>query len=393
MNPQSPKLLSPEKLSQARSLFPHTLQGKIYLNHAGTSPMSTRVVDAITRYYHDRSEGNIDTYWDDLPMVAEVRSFIRQLIHAESTERIALTANTSDAINIVAGGIDWKSGDRILLNDIEFPANVWPYLNLKQIGVELDVIKSPDGLVTPDQIEESMTSRTRLVALSAVQFLSGYRADLAPIGEMCRQRDAIFAVDGIQAVGAIKLDVQAMKIDALAAGGQKWQMSPHGTGFLYLTEELQSRIRQKNLGWLSVADPWDFHNFTQPLDTAARRYEGGSLIMPSLWGMHAALQTILEFGEEAIETHILALTQILIDGFQNINGIELYSPINARERAGITTIRFAPTVDAKRIFKRLTERKITTGLREGLLRYSPHFYCTPEEMNATIHATKECIDH
>ncbi len=241
MNPASQGLLSPERLTRARSLFPHTLQGKIYLNHAGTSPMSTRVLDAVTRYYRDRSEGKIDTYWEDLPMVAEVRSFVQQLINAESTERIALTANTSDAINIIAGGIDWKSGDRILLNDIEFPANVWPYLNLKQIGVELDVLKALDGRVTPDQIEESITSRTRLVALSAVQFLSGYRADLATIGEMCRQRGAIFAVDGIQAVGAIKLDVQAMKIDALAAGGQKWQMSPHGTGFLYSPKN--SRLR------------------------------------------------------------------------------------------------------------------------------------------------------
>ena len=278
-----PKLLTQDQLSHARSLFPHTRQGKIYLNHAGTSPMSTRVIDAVTRYYHDRSEGRIDTYWEDLPMVAEVRSFIQKLINAESTERIALTANTSDAINIVASGIEWKSGDRILLNDIEFPANVWPYLNLKQMGVELDVVKSRSGMITPEEIENAVTPRTRLVALSAVQFLSGYRADLAAIGEMCRRKSVIFAVDGIQAVGAIKLDVQAMKIDSLAAGGQKWQMSPHGTGFLYLTEELQLRIHQKNLGWLSVADPWDFHNYAQPLDATARRYEGGSLIMPSLW--------------------------------------------------------------------------------------------------------------
>ncbi len=384
-------MLDPTTLRKARALFPHTAQGKIYLNHAGTSPLSTRVVDAMTKYLHERSAGKLETYFDDLPMVAEVRSFIQRLINAESPDRIALVPNTSDAINIVADGIDWKSGDRILLNDLEFPANVWPYLNLKQLGVELDVIISPDGRITLDQIEKAITPRTRLVALSAVQFLSGYRADVAAIGTMCRQKRIVFAVDGIQAVGAVKVDVQAMKIDALAAGGQKWQMSPHGTGFLYLTEELQSQIHQKNLGWLSVKDPWDFSNYTQPLDATARRYEGGSLIMPSLWGMHAGLGMILEFGMEAIEAQLLGLTQILIDGFRNIDGVTLYSSTEPGERAGIVTIKLPANVDPKAVFKKLLARNITTGLRSGLIRYSPHFYCSPEEMKMTVEATQASI--
>ena len=385
-------MLDPATLSKARSLFPHTAQGKIDLNHAGTSPLSTRVISAMSKYLRERSEGKLETYQDDLPMVAEVRSFIQRLINAESTKRIALTANTSDAINVVASGIDWKPGDRILLNTLEFPANVWPYLNLKQLGVELDTIQSDGGRVTTEQIEHAITSRTRLVALSAVQFLSGHRADLAAIGDICKQKRIIFAVDGIQAVGAVKIDVQVMKIDALAAGGQKWQMSPHGTGFLYLTEELQSKIHQKSLGWLSVHDPWDFSNYTQPLDATARRYEGGSLIMPSLWGMHAALGTILEFGLEAIEAQLLSLTQILIEGFRNIDGVTLYSPTNARERAGIVTIKLPANVDPKAVFKRLMEKNITTGLRSGLLRYSPHFYCSPEEMRMTVEATRERLE-
>jgi cysteine desulfurase / selenocysteine lyase len=376
-----------QAFAAARSLYPHTSQGKIYLNHAGTSPLSTRVVGAMTNYLRERSEGKLETYSDDMLMVAELRSLIQCLINAESVERIALTPNTSDAINIIAGGIDWKSGDRILLNNIEFPANVWPYLNLKQLGVEVDVIQTPDGRIGPDQIERAIHSQTRVVALSAVQFLSGYRADLAAVGEMCRRKGLIFAVDGIQAVGAIKMDVQAMKIDALAAGGQKWQTSPHGTGFLYLTEELQSQIHQKSLGWLSVQDPWDFYNYNQALDRTARRYEGGSLIMPTLWGMHAALGTILEFGQEAIESHLLALTQILIDGFRKIDGVELYTPTQAGERAGIVTIKPPAKVEPKQVFKGLLQMNITAALREGMLRCSPHFYCSADEMNSVVEAT------
>jgi selenocysteine lyase/cysteine desulfurase len=321
-------------------------------------------------------------------MVAELRSFIQRLINAESAERIALTPNTSEAINIIAGGIDWKSGDRVLLGNIEFPANVWPYLNLKRVGVELDVIQSPDGRITPEQIEKAISPHTRLVALSAVQFLSGYLADLATVGELCRRKGIIFAVDGIQAVGAIRIDVQAMKIDALAAGGQKWQMSPHGTGFMYLTEKLQSQIHQKSVGWLSVADPWDFYNYDQPLDRTARRYEGGSLVMPSLWGMHAALGTILEFGQDEIEAHLLALTQILIDGLQRIEGIELYTPTQTQERAGIVTIKISKNADPKLVFKELLQMNITAALREGMLRYSPHFYCAEDEMKSVVDATR-----
>jgi selenocysteine lyase/cysteine desulfurase len=345
----------------------------------------------MTKYLHERSEGKLETYSDDLPMVAELRSFIQRLINAESPERIALTPNTSDAINIIAGGMEWKSGDRVLLSNIEFPANVWPYLNLKHLGVEVDAMENPDGKVTAEDIERHLTPRTRLLALSAVQFLSGYRADLATIGEMCRQRGIVYAVDGIQAVGAIRLDVQAMKIDALAAGGQKWQMSPHGTGFLYITEELQVKIRQKNLGWLSVEDPWDFYNYGQGLDRTARRYEGGSLVMPSLWGMHAALGTILEFGPEQIESHILSLAQTLIEGLRAIKGIELYTPAEPNEHAGIVTIKLPGHVDSKKVLKRFLAREITPALREGMLRFSPHFYCTLDEMRSTVEATAESL--
>ena len=384
-------LLPREKLASARALFPHTTQGKIYLNHAGTSPLSTRVVDAMTRYLHERSIGRLDNYQVDVGMVAECRSFVQKLIKAESPDRIAFQVNTSDAINIVASGIPWKSGDRVLLNDIEFPANVYPYLNLKNLGVEIDIIHSDNGRVTPEMIVGALTPRTRLLAVSAVQFLSGYRADLSAIGELCRRRGTIFAVDGIQAVGAVRLDVQQMKIDALAAGGQKWQMSPHGTGFLYLTEDLQSLIQQKYLGWLAVEDPWNFHNYNQALASPARRYEGGSLNMPSLWGMHASLATLLEFGIDAIESHILALTQILVDGFQQIDTIELYTPGSPHERAGIVTITLPAKVDQKAVFKMMLERNITAALRESKMRFSPHFYNSPEEMTTGVEVMREYL--
>lgn len=386
-----PRLLDAEALSRARALFPHTTRGKIHLNHAGSSPLSTRVVGAMREYLRERSEGVIETYQRDLPMVAECRTCVQKLICAESPDRIALTSNTSDAINIIASGIPWKTGDRILLNTAEFPANVWPYMQLKRAGVQLDFIQNKDGRITIDRILDRLTPGTRLLALSAVQFLSGFRADLETIGEICKSRGILFAVDAIQAVGAVQINVQKMNIDALAAGGQKWQMAPHGSGFLYLTEELQSIIQQKSVGWLGLEDPWDFYNYEQPLARTARRYEGGSLVMPSLWGMHASLGTLLEFGLEAIENHILALTQFLIDEFSRIEGIEVMTPADPEERAGIVTIRLPEHVDTKGVFDGLRERNIIPALREGLIRFSPHFYCSVEEMRVTVAATRELM--
>lgn len=377
-------------LQKIRSLFPHTAKGVVYFNHAATSPLSTRVVDAMTRHLEERSYGKIETYTDDIQQVAETRNALHQLIHAESPERIAFTGNTSDALNIVAAGIAWEQGDKVLLNDLEFPANVYPYLHLRRLGVEIETIKCPTGAITSEMIYETIKPQTRLVALSAVQFLTGYRADLATIGEICRHRGIIFTVDGIQAVGAIDIDVQKMKIDALSAGSQKWQMGPHGTGFLYLTEELQARVHQKYLGWLGVYNPWNFFDYNQPLASSARRYESGTLNISGIWGLHTAISTLLEFGIPQIQSHVLALTQLLTDELQKIDGVHLVSPTHASERAGIVTLQLPPDVSPNAVFEALQQRSILIALREGKLRYSPHFYNTREEGSLVVEATREC---
>lgn len=389
MNAQSLKLIPDEQLQDLRRLFPHTERGLIYLNHAAVSPLSTRVLSAQIGHLHDRSSGKIETFFDDLKQIDETKRCVQRLINAESFERVALAGNTSDALNVIASGLDWKPGDRILLNDLEFPSNVYPYYHLKSQGVEVDIIHCPDGKLTAETIYTSLRPRTRLLALSAVQFLSGYRADLEVLGELCRSRGILFVVDGMQAVGAVELDVQAMKIDGMAAGAAKWQMGPQGIGFLYLTEELQARVHQKYLGWLAVDNPWDFFNFDQPLAATARRYEGGTANIPGMWGLHAALSTLLDVGLEVIESHILGLTQAILDEFQDADGVTIYSPTSISERAGIVTIVPPKEVDASAVFDELSRREVLISLRGGKLRYSPHFYNSLSEVQTAAAMTKE----
>jgi cysteine desulfurase / selenocysteine lyase len=389
VNTQPLQLIPYDQHQALRQLFPHTQTAMVYLNHAAVSPLSTRVVRAQTQHIQDRSSGKIETFQDDVLQIEETKRVIRRMINAESRRRIALTGNTSDALNIVASGIDWKPGDRVLINDQEFPANIYPYLHLKHQGVEIDVMRCPDGRVTPELIYSSLQPRTRMLALSAVQFLSGYRADLALLGDVCRSKGIIFVVDGIQAVGGIKLDVQTMKIDAMAAGGPKWQMGPQGIGWLYLTEELQARIHQKYLGWLSVENPFDFVNWNQPLDPNARRYEGGTVNILGMWGLHAALATLLEVGPTVIESHIMSLTQTLMDELLRSGDIKLFSPSALGERAGIVTIELPKNVDPTAAFEEMTRREVFISLRNGKFRYSPHFYNTREEIVAAASITQE----
>lgn len=391
MNVHAPALFPDETLASARALFPYLAGGRLYMNHAGTSPLSTTVVAAMSGYLRRRSEGMLDTYTDDCTMVDRCRGAIARLVHAASADRIAFQVNTSDAINVLASGLSWTSGDRIVLGAIEFPANVYPWLNLRSQGVEIDFLTAPDGRITTEMIAAKLTARTRLVALSAVQFLSGFRADLRSTGALCRSRGIVFAVDGIQAVGAIDLDVQSDNIDFLAAGAQKWQMGPHGTGFLYLTEELQSRVRQKYLGWLSVEDPWSFYTYDQAMASSARRYEGGSLNMPSLWGLDASIGTLLEYGPARIASHILAVTGELMRRLGRIDGVSLLTPPASDERAGIVSIALDSRLSAARVYDRLVARGLTIAAREGKLRYSPHFCNSIGDVRLAADLTEECI--
>jgi selenocysteine lyase/cysteine desulfurase len=391
MTDPTPRLFPEDVLNRARSLFPHTQTGRIYLNHAATSPLSSRVTEAIQRHLTDRSAGMVETYRDDVATIEACREVVHRFIHAESPDRMAFVCNTSDGLNVVSSGLPWRSGDRILLNDMEFPANVHPYFHLRAHGVHLDILKADRGRVTPEMIGRSIRPHTRVVALSAVQYLTGHRADLAAIGALCRKRGVWFVVDGIQAVGAIPIDVQAMKIDAMSAGAQKWQMSPHGSGFLYISEPLQAALRQQYVGWLSVADPWQFSLYDQPLASSAKRYEGGTLNFPSIIGMKAALETLLEFSVDSIESHILALTARLRDGLLATGMFTLVTPEADGERAGIMTFAASDGRDLTPLLTALQERRIDCSLREGKLRFSPHFYNSPMEIDATIAAVREIL--
>jgi len=365
-------------LHQYRSWFPHIQTGKIWLNHAAISPISRRVSHVITEYLNDRSFGDIDVYPKVIAVYDRTKQHLAKLINT-SPERIAFTLNTSDGLNILAQGLHWKSGDRILLNNSEFPANVVPFLNLKKFGVEIDFINNPTGEITADDIERALTPRTSLLSISFVQFLSGFKADLISIGKICKQHNVIFCVDSIQGLGAVPLDVQAAQIDFLSNGGNKWLMGLMGLGFVYVSAELQERIEQRYMGWTSNKHFFgDFFRYRIDLDETARRYENGTQNYLAIAALGESTSILLDIGIANIHRHLLSLTDQII-AFCDANGFELVTPREQTKRAGIVTIKHP---DAKTIFNDLIEQRIFVSLREGMIRIAPHFYNSDDDLRA-----------
>ena len=363
-----------------RSLFPFLKNGTLYFDHASIGPLPTPTRSAVETYLLQRSEREINVFLDFLKIHQATKDRVGTLLNAPK-ERIAFCDNTSNGLNLLAAGFPWKTGDRILLTDMEFPANVYPFLNQKRHGVEVDFVKNRSGEILFEDIEHAITPSTRVLSISYVQFLHGFRADLAAIGDLCKRKGIIFSVDAIQAAGTVPIDVQAMKIDFLSCGGQKWLLSPEGISFVYVSEELQSRIHQAHLGWMSIDDFFsDFFRHRMELDPTARRFENGTLNIAGIVGLHASLGLLLEAGIQNIQHHLGDLTQFLIERLKE-KKLEIITPDDPARRSGIVTFR---PPDAKKLFEELRARKIVVSLREGCIRFSPHFYNTTDEITRAL---------
>lgn len=388
MNAQPATLFNPDEV---RKLFPFLKQGTCYLNHAAISPLSTRVTDAVKKRLDIRSGGSIEAFDRDKPVIDDCRAQIARLINAESADRIAFVPNTSSGLNIIANGLNWSPGDQILIGDVEFPTNVYPFLNLQRHGVDATLIPNKNGFITAGMIEKATTPKTRLITISTVQFLSGYRADIQRIGEWCKKHDIWFVVDGIQAVGAVEMDVVSENVDALCAGSHKWQMGPQGLGFLYVNEKMQEAIQPPNAGWLSVTAPWELLDYNLEFLPTAMRYELGTMNANGIVGYHAALKLLNEIGIRNIETRILDLTGRILSEFTHWDDLKILTPFEPEHRAGIVTIDLPEMVDPDGLIENLSKENIVVAVRNGMLRLSPHFYNTEQEVDHSVSVISDLL--
>jgi len=368
-------------LDEIRALFPHT-QTQIYLNHAAISPISLPVKTAVDTYLEQRHRTQIENYPVLMETMAQLRQQLASLIGASQPEQIAFVSNTSQGLNLLANGLDWQPGDRVLLNALEFPANVYPFLNLRSRGVEVDMVPARAGRIEISDLVAAIRPQTRLLSVSHVQFLTGQRIPLDELSQICRAYDLLFCVDGIQSLGAQRLDVTALGIDFLASGGHKWLMGLEGQGFVYIAPQLLKQLRSTQVGWLSVKNPWEMLNYQLDLLDEAARFELGTPNGLGLVALSAALALFSHYGHEAITSHILDLSAYLIQGLK-ARGIKVLTPEPPEQRLGIVTCEHP---QAEHLYASLAQKQILLSVREGrYLRLTPHFYNTQTELDRVLH--------
>jgi cysteine desulfurase / selenocysteine lyase len=349
----------------------------IYLNHAAVAPLCKRSADAMKRLADDCSHYGSLHYPEWLATYHGVRAAAARLISAKA-EEIALVKNTSEGIATVAMGLDWNAGDRIVGFREEFPANLYPWQRLAAQGVEITWLSVYDPL---DRIDEACRG-ARLLTISFVQFLSGYRAPIREIGEICRRRGCIYFVDAIQGLGVFPLDVRECQIDALAADGHKWLLGPEGCGVLYISQELQEHVTPVEFGWTNVAGYADYASRDMRLRPDAGRYECGTLNTIGCFGLRASIEFLLEIGVAEIGPAVQALGDRLDAGVR-ARGYETMHRRTRHTGSGIVSFR-KPGTEAADIVKRLYSRGIAAAPRAGWVRTSPHFYIAAEDIDRML---------
>jgi len=367
-------------INEVRNYFPFIKTGKIFFDHAAVSPISIIVKERIEDYLYNFSGNEIEDIPRLIQTANETKVKIAKLINA-TPDRIAFVDNTSNGLNIIAQGLQWQKGDIILLNDIEFPSNVYPFLNLKQYGVEIEFVKSHSGIVSAEDIINSVKPKTKLISVSFVQFLSGYKIDLELLSDYCKSKNIIFCVDGIQGLGAMQFDISKYKIDFLASGTQKWLMGFMGLAFIYISKELQNKINPKYIGWSSIKNSWDLLNYKLDLKDDASVFENGTLNYVGIISLNASLDLLFQFGIKEVEKIILENTEYFFNQLRKINIKPLLENLSNENLSGIIT--FQPK-DSQKLFDNLKNEKIICSIREGMIRFSPHFYNTKEEIDKVV---------
>jgi selenocysteine lyase/cysteine desulfurase len=371
-------------LHDLRAQFPH-VQHQTYLNHAAISPIGRAVRDALSTHLAERQgetpTSPIANFEEVQPLIERAKARIAQVL-GTTAARVDYASNTSSALNVLCRGLDWRPGDRVAIPEGSFPTNVYPFMNLNADGVDVDFVPTREGAFTLADIEEALHPDTRLLSVSWVHFLSGFRADLNRIGAFCNAHDILFCVDAIQGLGALTIDVEEAQIDFLAAGGHKWLMAMQGIGVLYCSEELQEQLRPPS-GWLHGPVDWEhLDDYELTFHDDARQFRTGTLNCAGIRALDAALGVYLEAGPARCEERVLELSATLADELK-ARGLPRYGTSDPDHASGIVTV--APDAP-EALFEHLTDRDVTVALRNRKVRFAPTYYNNEDDLRVALDA-------
>ena len=371
--------LTPQEM---RALYPITRR-YAYLDHAAIAPLATPVRSTMDVFLGRMTEEPFDlAHWERFR--SQVRGRLAELVSV-GPESIAFTKNTTSGLGLVAAGLDWEAGDNVVGVDREFPANIYPWMGLQRKGVELRLYRAEHGRLDVKALVQLCDRRTRVLAISAVQFWSGFRADLAALSVALKGRDVLLVVDAMQAVGAMRMDLATTRVDFLCAGAHKWLLGPIGAGFAYVGPRMMERLTPVPIGADSVLHDEEYFAYDLTLKPDARRFEEASPNYPGILGMGAAVNLLLRAGPSGVEDVVLRLADRLRAELPS-RGYELVlKPRLPSERSGVVSFRHPRMVPAE-LHTRLREAGVIISLRSDFLRASPHYYNSDEDLDRLLEA-------
>ena len=366
-----------------RNEFPHT-ENLVYLNSASYGPYSTRVRDALNEHIDARVDSQADKTSETFALRGSLREDYAALIGAEPGQ-IGIGLNTSFGLNVAAYGLPLEPGDEILVSDIEFPAIIYTFRAAAETrGLKLNIVPSKDRRFDFDALKKAVTKRSRVLAISWVQFFNGYKTDLTRLRDFCRENNLFFVVDGIQGTGIEPIDVRRLDIDIFTTGCQKWLLAPQGCGFFYISDRVRDQLAMPSASWLGVDWKMDFGDlFKFDLDfyDTAERFEMGYYVELNLIGMNASVQIFRELGVDHIREHNYALIDRLADYISKSDYYEITSSLKPEHRSSIFTF----TCDNyQAAHKELYRNKIVCVHREGSIRISTHLFNNQHDIDRVI---------
>lgn len=368
-------------MSTLNDEFPQ-IEGLRYLNHAAVAPWPRRATDAVKRFAQENMSVGARDYPQWLKVETSLRGRLARLLNAPSTADIALVKNTSEALSFVAFGLDWKTGDQIVISDEEFPSNrvVWEALQPQGVEVKRVSLKGTDPEAA---LLAACGPKVRLMAISAVQYASGLRLDLPRLGEGCEQRGVLLCIDAIQQLGALPFDVQQNRCAFAMADGHKWLLGPEGLGVFYCRSDLRARLKLHEYGWHMLEHAGDYDREDWEPARSARRFECGSPNMLATMALEASLSLLEEVGMEKVGQGLSERIDHLQRELSAMQEVKLLSPVEPLRRAGILTFKIDGW-DNQALFERLKSEQIVCAQRGGGIRLSPHFYTRTEIIEQTL---------
>jgi cysteine desulfurase/selenocysteine lyase len=370
--------------NELRALFPVTKSAN-YLNHAAVSAPPIVTINAIQKYLADVSQNGSVNFRDWLATKERTRGLLAGLLGARP-EQVAFMRNTSDGLSTVANGLNWRAGDNLVTFRNEFPSNIYPWLRVRDaFGVEVRMCEERDGRIELDELMGLIDDRTRLIAISHVQYASGFRADLVRLGHAARAHDALLVVDMIQSLGVVPVDVESDLIDVAAGACHKWLLTPEGVGYIYLSDRARSRIQPTLVGWVSVPNPDDYNNLEQGWDEGTLAWETGTGPAGLIHGLEESLKLLTRVGTKNIQDHLEVLTDHLCDRLPD-GKYEVVSSRRRGEKSQTVCIRSSSGLSPMDLYSHLMKQNIITAPRGDRLRIAPHLYNTLDEIDQLIEA-------